>query len=115
MKNRFIVVAICIAACFSGVAQTTDSLKNTLTVNYNYYHFDKQFTNDWQIGSLEYKRKTSSGAFLGRVNYGNRLQQKGWQFEGEAYPILSKKVYAYAGFSYATKMPVFPKWRSGAS
>jgi YaiO family outer membrane protein len=116
MKNRlcyFLALTLFIAS--KGTAQTTDSLKNAVTLTYNYYHFNKQFTSDWQIGNIEYKRQTKAGAFLGRFNYANRLQQNGWQAEAEAYPVLSKKVYAYAGIGYSGQMPVFPKWRSGAS
>ena len=100
---------------FLGQAQSADSSKHTLSISYDYTHFQKQFTKDWHIASLEYKRQLSSGVILGRLNYGNRLQQSGWQGELEAYPVLSKKVYAYVGVGFSDNMPVFPKWRTGAS
>jgi YaiO family outer membrane protein len=106
------------ASLFTGLniqAQTTDSSKHTISFSYDYNHFQKQFSDDWHIGSFEYKRQFSKGAVLGRLNYGNRLNQSGWQGEIEAYPVLSKKVYAFAGVGYANQMPVFPKWRSGLS
>lgn len=110
-----IFFAVLLAVAQSSFAQSKDSLKNTITVTYDYYHFNKQFNHDWHIAGLEYKRQTKVGAFIGRINYADRLQQRGLQVESEAYPVLSKKMYAYVGAGYSDKMPVFPKWRTGAS
>lgn len=96
-------------------AQSNDSTSNTITLTYDYFHFDKQFADDWHIAGLEYKRETKIGAVLGRLNYGNRLGQSGWQFEGEAYPKFSKKVYNYIGIGYSPDKPVFPEFRGGYS
>lgn len=96
-------------------AQLADSSKHTLSLSYDYNHFQKQFSSNWHLASLEYKRQLSRGAVLGRLNYGNRLNQQGWQGELEAYPVLSKKVYAYTGVGFSNNLPVFPKWRTGAS
>lgn len=98
-------------------SQQTDTLpfKNTITVQYDYFHFDKQFTNDWHIAGIEYKHEAKKTALLGRFNYANRLEQNGWQAELEAYPKFSKKVYSYAGIGYSPNMPVFPKFRAGYS
>ena len=99
---------------FQSRAQS-DTLSNKLSLVYDYTHFDRQFSDDWQMTSLEYSRRTGLGTLLGRLNYANRFATSGWQFEGEAYPVLSKKVYAYTGLSYADAVPVFPRWRTGAS
>lgn len=96
-------------------AQPKDSLRNTISVGYEHYHFDKQFSKDWRMGSVEYKREAASGAYLGRFNYADRLGRTGWQAEVEAYPKLSSKIYAYLGMGYSPSLPVFPKWRSGGS
>lgn len=100
---------------FSSAFAQTDSLRNIVSVNYDHTHFDKQFVDDWQMVSLEYKRHTGFGALLGRLNYANRFAKNGWQAEGEAYPVISKKLYAFAGFSYAHDVPVFPRWRTGST
>ncbi|WP_066403009.1 YaiO family outer membrane beta-barrel protein [Flavisolibacter tropicus] len=113
MKNFFLGTLLILSV--SSQAQWVDSSKNAITISYDYNHFQRQFATDWHIGSVEYKRKLNQGAVLGRLNYGNRLQQSGWQGELEAYPIISKKMYAYTGIGFSDNMPVFPKWRTGAS
>ncbi len=116
MKNQLTAtLAFCLALSLTATAQKTDSLPNAVTVSYNYHHFDQPNATHWHIGSLEYQRQTKAGTFLARANYANRLQQHGLQLEAEAYPVLSKKVYAYVGMGYSANRPVFPHWRSGAS
>ncbi len=102
---------------FFAASQQADSIvfKNTLTVQYEYFHFDKQFTSDWHITGLEYKHETKKAVILCRLNYANRLSQNGWQGEVEAYPKFSKKIYSYIGAGYSADMPVFPKFRAGYS
>lgn len=116
MRNFFFGYFIFLLPVFA-VAQQTDSVlfKNTVTLQYEYFHFDKQFSSDWHITGLEYKHETKKVALLGRLNYANRLSQNGWQGELEAYPKFSKKVYSYAGVGYSANMPVFPKFRAGYS
>ena len=90
MRSRFLFSMLCLLPiCL--FAQQTDTLpfKNTITVQYDYFHFDKQFTNDWHIAGIEYKHETKKGALLGRLNYANRLAQNGWQAELEAYTKFS--------------------------
>lgn len=116
MKNRILLSFLLSASIVvNAFAQPTDSTKNTVGLQYNYQYFDKLPSSDWHIIGLEYGRKTNKATYTGRVNYANRFQQNGWQVEGEAYPVLSTKVYAYTGLSYSANVPVFPKWRSGAS
>lgn len=100
---------------FSPAIAQKDSLQNAVSLTYDRTHFDQQFADDWQVASLEYKHNMPFGALLGRVNYANRFAKSGWQFEGEAYPSISKKLYAYAGLSYANDVPVFPRWRTGGT
>jgi YaiO family outer membrane protein len=111
-KTLFLVLGL--SVCSALFAQA-DSLPNRFTVSYDHTHFSKQFADDWRVTSLEYSRQTGVGTVLGRVNYANRFAKSGWQAEGEAYPVISKKLYAFAGFSYANDLPVFPRWRTGSS
>lgn len=92
-----------------------DSLPNTISTGYEQTHFDRPFSNDWHMSSLEYSRHAGWGTWLGRVNYANRFARNGWQAEGEAYPVLGKNVYAYTGLSYSNDAPVFPQWRAGST
>ena len=96
-------------------SQIIDSSKNEVSIRYDFFHFDKAFADNWHIGSLEYKRQTFLGDVLGRLNYADRLGKKGWQGEAEAYPRLTKKIYGYISLGYSAAVPVFPKFRSGAS
>jgi YaiO family outer membrane protein len=79
------------------------------------HHFEKQHAKDWNIVGLQYKRVGARGAMLARVTAARRLEKHGAQLELEAYPVISKKVYAFAGFGFANPMPVFPKYRSSLS
>ncbi|MEP6845363.1 MAG: YaiO family outer membrane beta-barrel protein [Panacibacter sp.] len=116
MKNRLLLFLIILASNAVGVnAQKKDSIPNTITLTGDYFHFDKQFDKDWKIAGIEYKRQASFGAILGRVNYANRFGKNGLQFEAEAYPVFSKKVYSYVALGYSGDGPVFPKIRAGYS
>ena len=116
MKHlRLFFILPALLLCTAAFAQPKDSLRQSVTVGYEHYHFDKQFSNDWRIGSLEYKREADKATYLGRFNYASRLGQTGWQAEVEAYPKLTSKIYAYLGAGYSPSMPVFPKWRSGGT
>jgi YaiO family outer membrane protein len=89
--------------------------KNKIGISYDYTWFDKQFSNPWHLTSLDYSRQTRAGSFIARVNYANRHQQDGVQFEVDAYPRISKHLYAYTNIGFSPDMPVFPKFRAGFS
>lgn len=112
--GQMLLTVLLLVTGLSAFAQR-DTLPNALTFSYDHTHFDKQFANDWQVASLEYRYRTGFGAVLGRVNYANRFARNGWQGEVEAYPVISKKLYAYTGVSYAADVPLFPRWRTGAT
>ena len=103
--------------CYYGGHATAqqDSLRHSVGVSYEHTHFDKQFTDDWKVTSLEYSYKTTRVAYVGRVNYASRFGQQGVQLEAQAYPLISKRVYAYLGASYSNNSPVFPTYTTGAT
>lgn len=115
MKNPFFVACLCVLFVKPGFTQNEDSSKHSIIISHDYYHFDKQFTNDWHISAIQYKKLTGIGAAIARVSHANRLSRTGWQAEAEAYPRISKRIYAYVGMGYSPDVPVFPKFRSGAS
>lgn len=88
---------------------------NALGITYNYVHFDKQFSDDWHIVGISYKRRTSLGSVIFRTNLANKFGDNGIQFEAEAYPRLSKILYMYIGAGYSNNVGIFPKFRSGLS
>ena len=102
-----------IFSCYTLRSQTADSSSPTVALQHDYLRTGS--SSSWHITGLEYKRQTPAGAFLSRVNRGSRFGSSGWQLEGEAYPVLSKKVYAYLALGFSPDVPVFPEWRSGAS
>lgn len=89
--------------------------KNKVGVTYDYIYFDKQFPNPWQLASVEYVRQTDIGSIIGRINYANRFNSNGVQYEFDAYPHISKTFYAYVSGGYSGNVGVFPKYRSGFS
>jgi len=89
--------------------------KNAISVTYNYSHFDKQFSDDWHIVSVGYKRVTPIGSVILRGNYANKFAENGTQIELEAYPRLSKMFYLYVGAAYSNDVGIFPKYRTGIS
>ena len=99
----------------AGAQIASDSLKNSISVHYDHYYFDRPEAKSWNMGSIEYKRVAKSASYIGRLQYADRLNKKGVQLEGESYIVLSKKVYTYFGLGYSPNMPVYPQWRTGAT
>lgn len=88
---------------------------NKIGVSYDFLYFDKQFSDPWHLASLQYSRQTALGSLTARVNYANRFNENGYQYEVEAYPHISKTFYAYLNVGYSDNTTVFPRWRAGAS
>ncbi|MBS1501221.1 MAG: YaiO family outer membrane beta-barrel protein [Bacteroidetes bacterium] len=88
---------------------------NKIGLTYDYIHFDKQYANPWQLASLEYGRQTGIGSFIGFVNYANRFNTSGVQYEIDAYPHISKIFYAYVSGGYSNDLSLFPQSRAGFS
>jgi YaiO family outer membrane protein len=91
-----------------------NSAENSIGVSYDYVHFEKQFTDPWHLLSFDYGRKTKFGSIIGRVNYANRFQKSGFQYELDAYPKISKTFYSYINVGYS-EASIFPQWRAGFS
>jgi YaiO family outer membrane protein len=89
--------------------------KNKISVNYDFIYFDKQFNDPWHLASIDYSRQTAIGSITGRINYANRFNTNGTQFEVDAYPHLSETFYAYVSGGYSGNVGVFPKYRAGFS
>jgi YaiO family outer membrane protein len=89
--------------------------KNKVGVTYDYIYFDKQFSSPWHLASFEYARQTGIGSIIGFLNYANRFNTNGLQYEVDAYPHISKTFYAYVSGGYSNNVGIFPKFRSGFS
>lgn len=88
---------------------------NKVSLSYDYIYFDKEFSSPWQVVELDYSRQTSWGSIIGTLNYANRFNTNGLQYEVDAYPHISKMFYAYVSAAYSGNQTVFPKTRGGFS
>lgn len=86
-----------------------------LGISYAHSRFSEQFDDPWSLVSVEYTRRTGIGPFTARINYANRFNQDGLQFEAEAYPRINKRFYTYIAAGLSADSAVFPNWRGGAS
>lgn len=85
---------------------------NRIAISNSYEIFDVAY--DPMINtSLEYKRETKIGSIIPRINFSNRFQTNGIQYELDAYPKFSKKFYAYTNYAFSDA-PIFPAHRAGA-
>ena len=89
--------------------------KNKISIRYDLATFNKQFDDPWHIMSLDYSRSTKAGSFIGRVNYANRFKTDALQFEGDAYPRISKTFCSYVNAGISDESGVFPQYRAGFS
>lgn len=87
---------------------------NKIGINFDYSHFDKQYSQPWYLTSLSYSRQTTLGSVIGRINYANRFGSNGLQGELDAYPRISKTFYSYVSLGYSGSN-IFPKYRAGFS
>ncbi len=86
---------------------------NAITINYSYEKFSKIFS-PWQLGFIQYSRKTPIGTTILRANYGDRFDTKALQYEIDMYPRFADGLYAYLNFGLSNSN-IFPKTRYGAS
>jgi YaiO family outer membrane protein len=91
------------------------SAKNILGLSYDYVYFDKRFDDPWHLASLDYGRLTKIGSVTARINYANRFNSNGLQFELDAYPRLSNLFYTYVSGGISDKDGIFPHYRAGFS
>lgn len=91
------------------------SAGNRLGVSSDFIYFDRQYSDPWHLVGLQYSRQTAWGPVIGTVNYADRFRQSGLQFEGEAYPHLSRSLYGYIDLGYSPQAALFPRWRTGVS
>ncbi len=66
-----------------------------------------------QYYSLRYARFSKYGSFFAKVNLNHNFNQNGIQYELEAYPKITKDLYAYANIAYSDS-PLFPEFKYGA-
>ena len=85
--------------------------KNTLAIFSSTDVFDVVFDPMFYSG-LEYIHETSLGKIIPRINYSNRFDIDGIQYELDLYPKISKTFYAYLNYGYS-QSEIYPAQRFG--
>jgi YaiO family outer membrane protein len=91
-----------------------EKTKNAIDVSYEYVYFDKRFDDPWHYAAIDYTRNTGIGSITARLNYSNRFKTNALQGEIEAYPSITKDIYAYVGLAGSAD-DIFPRFRFGTS
>ncbi len=86
--------------------------KNRIGISTSYDIFDIAY-DPMIYSSMEYRRETKIGSFIPRINYSNRFDTQGTQFEIDAYPKLTKKLYAFTSYAYSNS-PIYPNHNARA-
>lgn len=89
-----------------------EALPNRVSIDYSYETFDQDL-DDWHLVSTAYRREFGFGSLIGRLNYADRFDDTGTQYEIDAYPDIGRNGYAYLNFGYSSS-DLFPDYRYGA-
>jgi len=85
--------------------------KNSVTLFSSTDVFDVVFDPMFYSG-LEFTHETPIGKIIPRINYSNRFDIDGIQYELDLYPKFSKSVYAYLNYGYS-QSEIYPSHRFG--
>ena len=89
-----------------------DLSKNTIGASASVDLYSEVF-DPMQYYLLKYARQTKYGSIHAKVNINNRFESTGAQFEIDAYPKITKGLYAYVNVGFSNSF-LFPKLRYGA-
>ena len=84
---------------------------NRLFVQNAYTVFD-QIYDPVIASSISYRRQTLAGSLIPRVNYNNRRNINGLQYELDFYPKFSKRFYAYLNYGFS-ESTIYPNHKFG--
>ncbi len=110
-KSTGIVLAALACSAAPSQAQLSHEFQNRIGVRTELTWFD--VLDPWRLVSVEATRRGAAGALLFRVNYAQRFDLDGFQYEIDAYPLIGDRGYAYLNYGYSDD-PLFPKHRFGA-
>lgn len=85
--------------------------KNAILLTTEAQSFNKVY-NTMSAVSVAYKRTTKYGDIIPTINYSNRFNTNGVQFQLDAYPKIGKKMYAYTSYAFS-ESKIFPSHRIG--
>lgn len=91
---------------------TESEHRNYIALDNSYEVFDQAF-DPMVYSSLEYTRETRFGKVIPRLNYSNRFQTQGLQYELDLYPKINRMFYAYLNYGFS-EASIYPNHRAGA-
>lgn len=85
--------------------------KNTISVQHELNSFLDEYATQksWNTTALSYKRQFGKHTVIGRMNYSDRFTDNAFLYEIEAYPVLSKRFYAWINVSFSTAESFYQK------
>ena len=96
----------------SAIDTAATSFSNQLGIGTRLEFFDIVYEPMF-YSSVEYQRKTAVGPIIPRINYSNRFNTDGLQYEVDFYPKFSKLFYAYLNYGFSNAS-IYSKHRAGA-
>lgn len=106
LKSLFLFIFGCLVGVFTVKAQ------QSVHANYSYQTFSDVYE-PTHVSSISYHYKSSQfGTVIPKLNWTDRFNQQGLQYELEAYPLLPFKQYAYIGAAFSNS-GLFPEKRFG--
>lgn len=86
-------------------------LKYRATLSYRHDQFTEIF-DPWRFAEVGLSHETSYGSVLGRIEYAQRFDKTGNQFNLDLYPSITEGLYAYISGGYSGS-DIYPKYRFG--
>jgi YaiO family outer membrane protein len=102
-------------AVVEGESKKEDSEKtisrNRVAIANSFSIFDAVY-DPMVFSSISYRRQTKLGSIIPRINYSNRLNKNGIQYDLDLYPKFSKRLYAYLNYGYS-RASIYPRQKVG--
>ena len=89
-----------------------DGELNRISVRNAYTVYDQRY-DPIVSTSVSYKRKTLAGSIIPKINYTNRLNKHGLQYDLDFYPKFSKRLYGFLNYGYS-EATIFPNHKFAA-
>jgi|SRR6056297_432731 len=117
MKTLILSIIFSLLAADSFARQSSDyedytDKKNMASIGLTYDHYGNDLE-DWQKMYIEYRRITSNGPIIGRLNIGHRFDLTDYQGEVDYWPKFSENWYGYVNLGFSSG-DLFPELRAGA-
>ena len=117
MRFLFFVLFLFVATTSSFARQSSNyqnyqSKKNVAGFGLTFDHYGDDLE-DWQKMYIEYRRITSGGPIIGRLNIGHRFDITDYQGEIDYWPEFNDKWYSYFNIGVSGG-DLFPEFRAGA-